>query len=96
MKTINLVSLTGVFAENKDVARSIRLTDILPTVLKGGEVVLDFQGIEGATQSFIHALISDVIRTEGVEVIERLHFRNCNPTVQRIISMVIDYMQESF
>ena len=96
MKTISLVSLTGSFAENKDVARDIRLKDILPTVSKGKVIVLDFKGINGATQSFIHALISDVIRQKGIDVIEKLHFKNCNLTVRRIISIVIDYMQESF
>ncbi|MEK7620349.1 MAG: STAS-like domain-containing protein [Patescibacteria group bacterium] len=96
MKTISLASLVGSFAENKDVARDIRLKDILPIVSKGKEIIIDFDGINGATQSFIHALISDVIRQEGVEVIEKLHFKNCNLTVRRIISIVIDYMQESF
>ena len=41
MKTISLVSLTGSFAENKDVARDIRLKDILPTVSKGKVIVLE-------------------------------------------------------
>jgi hypothetical protein len=91
---IKLFPRTGKFAENKDVAREIRQNEILPTLKAGKELVLDFEHIESATQSFIHALISDVIRKEGVDVLDRLFFKNCNSTVQKIIKIVVDYMQD--
>lgn len=94
MKTISLVSKVGTFAENKDIAREIRVKEVLPTLKKGNDVVLDFSGIESATQSFIHALISDVIRQCGSEVLDNLQFKSCNATVQNIISIVVDYTQE--
>ena len=95
MKEIKRVSLVGSFAENKDIARDIRLTKIIPTIEKNQGVILNFEKIEGATQSFMHALISDVIRKYGAEVLDKIVFKNCNETVRKIIDIVAEYMQES-
>ena len=94
MITIKLQTIVGNFAENKDLARDIRLNKIIPSLDKE-EVVLDFEGIESATQSFIHALISDLIRKYGVEVLDKVMFKNCNEITKKIINIVVDYMQES-
>ncbi len=92
---IKLKKYVGTFAENKDLARTIRKEQINPALKDGNELILDFGGIESATQSFIHALISEVIRAFGSDIIDRIAFKNCNPTVQNIIEIVIDYMQQS-
>ena len=94
MKHIKIAPVAGSFAENKDVAQELRLSRIVPALKAGEEVVLDFAGVEAATQSFIHALLSDLIRVYGVEVLDLLVFKNCNATVKKIIQIVIDYMQE--
>lgn len=95
MITIQLVDRVGSFAENKDKARDIRKTEIIPALKKSQEVVLDFSGIEATTQSFVHALISDLIRKYGFEVLDQISFKSCNETTQKIIEIVTDYMQES-
>ena len=95
MKEIKIFEKTGSFAENKDVAREIRIHQIVPALEKNREVVLNFNGIDAATQSFVHALISDLIRKYGDEVLERISFKSCNETVQKIIGIVVEYMQES-
>jgi len=92
---IKIADMAGSFAENKDLAREIRLTKIIPALEKNEEVILNFEEIEGATQSFIHALISDIIRKYGSEVLEKISFKNCNDAVKKIINIVVDYMQES-
>ena len=94
MITISLFKKVGSFAENKDVARDIRLSQIIPALEEGQEVTLDFNNIDSATQSFIHALISDLIRNYGNEVLDNILFKNCSETVKKIISIVVDYMQE--
>lgn len=38
---------------------------------RGERVVIDFDGVELATQSFIHALISDPIRQFGEDAIRK-------------------------
>ena len=95
MKKIALFKRTGNFAENKDLAREIRLKEMIPALDSNEEVTLDFEGIDSATQSFIHALISDIIRKYGAEILDKLYFKNCNETVKKIISIVVEYMQET-
>lgn len=93
MKNINIFKNTGNFAEDKDLAKEIRLKKIMPSLKYDDEVVIDFAGVESTTQSFIHALLSEVIREFGSEVLDRIAFKNCNANVRGIITIVVDYMQ---
>ena len=93
MKKIKLFPLIGSFAENKDKARDIRIKAIIPILEKGQDLVLDFEKVDEVTQSFAHALISDLIRNYGIDVLDRISFANCNKTVSKIIEIVVDYMQ---
>lgn len=93
MKIIKLLPKTGAFAENKDLAREIRINDITPVLAKNEEIALDFEGVDSATQSFVHALISELIRSFGNEILENIYFKNCNKNVQNIINIVVEYMQ---
>ena len=93
MKTIKILKFAGVFAENKDIAKNIRIDLIVPALKKGGEIILDFKGVESVTQSFIHALLSEVIRDSSAEVLDKITFKNCSDTVKGIINIVVDYMQ---
>jgi len=93
MIKIELLSIVGSFAENKDKAKELRTKIINPALKKGDFVELDFTGVNSATQSFIHALISQLIRQYGIDVLDKINFKNCNNTVQKIIEIVTDYMQ---
>lgn len=95
MINIKLIKQVGPFAENKDIARDIRIKKLIPALNGGKKIVLDFENVEGATQSFIHALISDLMRKYGNEVLDEIQFKSCNETVKGIISIVVNYMQES-
>ena len=94
MKTVAIFDRAGAFAENKDVARDIRLKEIIPALNKKEEITLDFDRVDAATQSFVHALISGLFRKHGNEVLDRIAFKSCNETVRKIITIVVDYMQE--
>lgn len=92
---INMRKLVGVFAEDKDKARDLR-QDILQQKIKTGEeIILDFDGVEDATQSFVHALLSELIRDTQGEALDRIYFKNCNETVRKMINIVVDYMTEN-
>lgn len=96
MMTISIIGKAGNFAENKDIARELRLREIAPMLRKGSEeVVLDFDGVTGVTQSFVHALISELLREYGDILFTRLLFKNCNPAIQQVVNIVADYMAES-
>jgi hypothetical protein len=94
-KIIKMQKLAGDFAENKDIAKKIRLEQIMPALLKHNEVVLDFDSVDGATQSFIHALISDPIRKFREVAYKNLFYKNANDNIREVISIVYRYMQES-
>lgn len=67
----------------------------MPSLNKDKEIVLDFQGVTGATQSFVHALISDAVRQYGDHSLDLMSFKDCNPIVQEIVGTVVEYMQAS-
>ena len=94
MIEIKLFELAGAFAEDKDIAAQIRKNKLLPALKRGEEIVLNFEKIDLATQSFVHVLISDLMRKLGNEVLEQISFKHCAPTVKKIIEIVVDYMQE--
>lgn len=94
MKHITIVDRAGTFAENKDVARDIRIQEIIPALERNEDVVLDFEKVEAATQSFVHSLISDLFRKYGNDLLDRVSFKSCNDTIKKIINIVVNYMQE--
>lgn len=96
MKTlIEVKKLAGEFAENKDVAKELRINKIMPSLTDGKIVVLDFTGVSGTTQSFIHALISEPIRKFHDVALDNLEYKNCSNVVREVIKTVYEYMQES-
>ncbi|OGJ61998.1 hypothetical protein A3C37_00660 [Candidatus Peribacteria bacterium RIFCSPHIGHO2_02_FULL_53_20] len=90
---IRIFDKLGAFAGNKDVAMTMREKAIIPALEKGEEVIIDFENVEGATQSFIHALISDPMRKFGIDVLDKMKFQSCKPNVAKIIRIVTSYMQ---
>ncbi|HDH53583.1 MAG TPA: DUF4325 domain-containing protein [Nitrospirae bacterium] len=94
MKNIVIFDRAGAFAENKDIARDIRIREIIPALTQDEEVTLDFDKVDAVTQSFVHALISDILRKYGANALERISFKSCNITVKKIIGIVVEYMQE--
>jgi len=94
-KVIQIKKLAGEFAENKDVAKDLRVNQIIPTLSEHNSIVLDFSGISGTTQSFIHALISEPIRQFGDDALDMMEFKNCSDVVREVVRTVCEYMQES-
>lgn len=88
-------SKAGTFAENKDIARELRIKQIVPALEANKTVIIDFSDVTGCTQSFMHALISDTVRKFGEEVFDRLRFKNCSPVVREVVNIVAEYMQEA-
>jgi hypothetical protein len=85
----------GEFAENKDIAKSLRIKKIMPALADGNDVIFDFAGVSGATQSFIHALVSEPIREFTDIVFDKLVFENCNKNIRAVLEIVYEYMQEA-
>ena len=95
MITVGIFDLASDFAEDKDVAAKVRDTKIRPALEVGDEVILDFTRVDLTTQSFIHAMISDVLRVKGEEALDGIAFKGCQQGVQGIIETVIQYSLET-
>ena len=63
---------------------------IAPKLTAGEIVVLDFEGIRFATQSFIHACIYKVLR-DNVNVRSALSIANCSPSTREALLAVAAY-----
>lgn len=95
MTTIVMKERINGYGENKDIAKEIRQNIILPALKRSEDIIIDFDGITGVTQSFIHALLADPIRQYPDEVFDRITFKNCNDMVRVIVETVEEYMQDS-
>lgn len=61
--------------------------EIEVSLAQGGEVVLDFSGVE-ATQSFIDGLVGVLVLQHGPDILERLVFKSCSDDVKAILQFV--------
>jgi hypothetical protein len=93
---IIVASGTNGFAGDKDAARAVRLSKVLPAVISGHAVVLDFHGVRYATQSYVHALIGEALQKYGERALDYMEFRNCSPQVKSVIELVVDYSLGGF
>lgn len=84
------------FAEDKDQARELRTLKLLPALSRGETIVLDFQAVRYATQSFIHALIGEALQKYGDQALDLLEFKHCSPQVRSVIELVVDYSLGGF
>lgn len=91
-KVIRISPIPGTgLAESKDDARAVRQEQILPALESGQVVRLDFVDVDFATQSFVHALISEAIRRYHADAFERMEFANCTDEVQQVVLTVFEY-----
>lgn len=93
---INLKTVAGGFAEDKDEAKRIRTEIILPAMRENCGVVIDFSEVKYSTQSFVHALIGEVLKRRGEPVLQHLEFRSCSPQVKSLVQLVVDYSLGGF
>jgi uncharacterized protein DUF4325 len=93
--TLKVADVVGDFAEDKGWAAAIREEAIRKTLTDGGNIILDFTGVTLTTQSFVHALISDILRSEGEKILDKIEFRGCVAGVKGIVETVVQYSLET-
>jgi STAS-like domain of unknown function (DUF4325) len=95
-ETLLLESGVNGFAEDKDQAKELRTLKLLPALSRGDKVILDFEAVRYATQSFIHALIGEALQKYGDRALQMLEFKHCSPQVRSVIELVVDYSLGGF
>lgn len=93
---IQIPSGANGFAEDKDEARNLRLSTLLPKLERGESIVLDFSKVNYATQSYIHALIGEALQKYGDKILDQIEFKNCSTSVRSVIELVVDYSLAGF
>ena len=96
--TVQIVLKPGAnrFAEDKEEARQIRLERVMPALERDDDVVLDFRNVSYATQSYIDALIGEVLQKHGEAALKNLEFKNCSGALKSVIELVVDYTLGGF
>ena len=88
---IKVKEICGHFAGNKDSARDIREKYLKKWINEDGIIVLDFSDIDSSTQSFVHAMLSQLFQVYGEAMLDKFEFKNCNAAVKSLIVTVINY-----
>lgn len=91
---IKIMDFCSNFAEDKDIAKAIREDYLKKHITSNEKVILNFNEIDSSTQSFIHALISEIFQKYGETALELIEFKNCNVAVRSLIATVINYSLE--
>ncbi len=60
------------------------------------EMVLDFTGVRNANSSFVNALVAGIIEHHGIEVLDRLVFKGCNPVIRVLVESAISLGQDNY
>ena len=69
--------------------------EIKPLLDKNEKVILDFQGIELATQSFLDEIFGIFVRAFGTDYIRgKLLIENVSPAIKKTINLVIAYSKK--
>ena len=90
---IPIFDYAGSFGGDKDAAAKVRDGLLKPALKQAtADVIVDFVDVEFVTQSFVHALLSAIVRKQP-SALERLRFDNCSESVREIIEIVVQYSQ---
>lgn len=96
MISIKLGPAADGFLEDKEFAGSLRKKRLLPALAKGETVVIDFGGVNYATQSFVHALIGEALHRYGEDALKLIEFKNCSAQLRSLVELVVDYTLGGF
>jgi anti-sigma regulatory factor (Ser/Thr protein kinase)/anti-anti-sigma regulatory factor len=85
----NYVIRVHEFLEDIDKAVVVRESIMVPRVMAGQPVILDFSGTRFVTQSFMHALLNGLLKRPGS--LARVSFVNCTNSTKEAIQAVAAY-----
>ncbi len=71
-------------------AYRFRVSKIDPYLAICDQVVLDFTGVRSANSSFVNALVSGLFEQHGAQILGKLVFRGCLPTIQVLVQSAVD------
>jgi len=89
--SVSMELVFGQYAEDKDFAINYRDRYLLPAVLSGKKLDLDFQNVKTAPHSFLNALLATPVKRLGVKAYQRIKIRNATGVTREIIDTILDH-----
>ncbi len=87
---IKLNNYFGQYLENKDLAKEIRDTIILPSIEKGEILTLDFDGICFSAHSLLFAMLATPIERLGLSAYKKIKIINAAPEIRETLDFIFD------
>jgi anti-sigma regulatory factor (Ser/Thr protein kinase) len=87
---VHMFNYFGKYADDKSAAIKYRDRHLLSVVDAGKNILLDFEGVESSTHSFLNALLASPIRRMGMLAFKRLKVVNASPDIRETVDYVLD------
>lgn len=87
---VNVQKYFGKWAEDKDAAINFRDRRLIPAILEGKKIELDFRGVETAPHSFLNALLASPIQRLGLKAYQRIRVYNAAGLIHEIIQSMFE------
>jgi hypothetical protein len=68
--------------------------EIYKKLNSGEKVIIDFEGVDSVTQSFIDEILGVNFRFLGADIIKKMSFKSCNEEIKKTIKFVYAYSKE--
>lgn len=87
---VSVFNYFGKWAEDKDAAIVFRDRHLMPAIMAGKKIELDFQDVETAPHSFLNALLSTPVRHLGMKAYQWIRIYNAPGAIHEIIAAVLE------
>lgn len=87
---VNIENYFGKWAEDKDAAIKFRDNRLMPAVLDGKKIDLDFRGVETVPHSFLNALLATPVQRLGVKAYQWIRVYNAPGSIHEIIRTIFE------
>lgn len=87
---LNVYNYFGKNADDKQAAISYRNRHLLPAIDEGKVLILDFDGVETSTHSFLNALLASPVRRLGMSAYKRIKISRAKTDIRETIDYVMD------
>lgn len=83
----------GSFAGNGTLGNQLRIDKIEPHWNSSDKIVLNFEGVDSMTDSFINAFVGNIVESHPEDFREKLRFTNCSSLVKAFIKSALQMAQ---
>ncbi|HZW86073.1 MAG TPA: DUF4325 domain-containing protein [Gallionella sp.] len=87
---LHIYNYFGRYADDKQAAIDYRGRHLLPAVEEGKSFVVDFQGVESSTHSFLNALFASPIKRMGLLSFKRIRIVNATSDIRETVDYILN------